>query len=380
MSLDFQNIVETAIWQNYPDLQSHPNLAEKILTICTNHKIELSKSVLASAQKYITSFFNLRNSKEYQSSLDAKRPGIAFDPKNFSVLMGYDFHLTSDNQLKLIEINTNAASSLLVEILYQAQGKSDIGTFFHENLKASFREEFNLCENIISRKVKNIALIDENYKEQNSYFEFLMFKSLFTRWGFNCLISEPDDFEFDGKNLKHKSTETPIDFIYNRLTDFYLSSPKCKAIHDAYLTKAVGLSPNPHEYFLLADKNRLIELSKKNNTEFNCLLETLSFRDFSDPEQLWAKRKKYFFKPTGAYGGRGAFKGESISRKIFNEIFEKDYLAQEYVSPPTVGDLKWDLRFYVYKDIIQLSAARLYKGQTTNFKSPGTGLGIVTFN
>jgi hypothetical protein len=41
------------------------------------------------------------------------------------------------------------------------------------------------------------------------------------------------------------------------------------------------------------------------------------------------------------------------------------------------SDLKLDLRAYVYQGAIQLLAARLYAGQTTNFRTPGGGFAPV---
>jgi len=378
--LSFRDSVANTLWQHYPELKPHAELAEKILNICTDQIVELPKSVIDQAQHAVKLFFELRLSKEYKDSLSPKQPAIAKDPESFSVLMGYDFHVTEKNELKLIEINTNAANSLLMDLLYKVHGSSDLSVAFLKSLRSSFDEEIKHCEKHTLRKIKNIAIIDDNHKEQNSYFEFLMFKALFGRWGYSCIIGDPDEFKFDGQSLVYSVGNIEIDFVYNRLTDFYLSGPKSKALHDAYFAKKVGLSPNPHEYFLLADKNRLVELSKNPNLEWSYLLNTHSFREFSSAIELWRNRKKYFFKPSGAFGGRGAFKGESISRKLFNELFEKDYVAQEYIMPPVHNDLKWDLRFYAYKDNIQLAASRLYKGQTTNFQTPGSGLGIVIFN
>jgi hypothetical protein len=40
-------------------------------------------------------------------------------------------------------------------------------------------------------------------------------------------------------------------------------------------------------------------------------------------------------------------------------------------------DLKLDVRAYVYDGAIQLVAARLYEGQTTNFRTPGGGFAPV---
>ena len=40
-------------------------------------------------------------------------------------------------------------------------------------------------------------------------------------------------------------------------------------------------------------------------------------------------------------------------------------------------DLKLDLRNYVYRGVVQLVSARLYQGQTTNFRTPGGGFASV---
>lgn len=39
--------------------------------------------------------------------------------------------------------------------------------------------------------------------------------------------------------------------------------------------------------------------------------------------------------------------------------------------------MKADIRCYVYNGQIQLVAARLYQGQTTNFRTPGGGFAPV---
>lgn len=67
------------------------------------------------------------------------------------------------------------------------------------------------------------------------------------------------------------------------------------------------------------------------------------------------------------------------------EILAGDYIAQAVVQPSqrrleidgVATDLKLDIRAYVYDGAIQLAAARLYTGQTTNFRTPGGGFAPV---
>jgi uncharacterized circularly permuted ATP-grasp superfamily protein len=65
----------------------------------------------------------------------------------------------------------------------------------------------------------------------------------------------------------------------------------------------------------------------------------------------------------------------------------RDYVAQRLVPPSQrtirVDDrevpLKLDLRNYVYDGEVQIVAARLYQGQTTNFRTAGGGFaGVFT--
>ena len=104
-----------------------------------------------------------------------------------------------------------------------------------------------------------------------------------------------------------------------------------------------------------------------------------------DGKSFWTNRKKWFFKPTSGYGSKAAYRGEKLTRRVFNEISHGGYVAQALVSPSerrllvdgVEQDLKLDLRNYVYCGRVQLVSARLYQGQTTNFRTPGGGFAPV---
>jgi hypothetical protein len=71
-----------------------------------------------------------------------------------------------------------------------------------------------------------------------------------------------------------------------------------------------------------------------------------------------------------------------MSRGTFASILAGDYLAQEMVPPPVVQyegeeEMKYDLRFYAYRDRVQLACARLYRGQMTNSQSLGGGIAPI---
>lgn len=68
-----------------------------------------------------------------------------------------------------------------------------------------------------------------------------------------------------------------------------------------------------------------------------------------------------------------------------SDLSARPYVAQEIVRPSerTIEldgrriPLKLDVRVYTYAGEAQLLAARLYQGQTTNFRTPGGGFAPV---
>jgi hypothetical protein len=108
--------------------------------------------------------------------------------------------------------------------------------------------------------------------------------------------------------------------------------------------------------------------------------------DSENAESLWQQRKQFFFKPAAAYGGRGAYRGAKLTRSTFEQLVQEHYVAQREVEPPLrrarvngeTTELKADVRCYVYRGEIQLTAGRLYRGQTTNFRTPGGGFATVS--
>jgi hypothetical protein len=217
------------------------------------------------------------------------------------------------------------------------------------------------------------------------YPEFLCYKSLFEKWG--CAVGIHDYTDLSYRNGALFAGEKEIDFIYNRYCDFTLSDPSSKDLRHAYLGGVCGFSPNPKEYILLADKRRLVPMTQPGWLESvatsnisidairDVLLPTWHIRDFSDASEIWRKRKQLFFKPPQSYGGKGAYRGASISRKVFSRVMDENTLIQQYVPAPkitfendnTAAEWKYDLRAYAYGSEVQLLVARIYQGQITNF-------------
>lgn len=357
------------------------------LLFCTD-VVELPNQLRTQAGEIVRAFSELRENKSRDTTLSALSPRVV-DPGNYSALMSYDFHVDSNGQLRLIEINTNASMSLMTELLYETQGVENVfSREFRREIIESFENERRLAG---SEKSRSVAIVDEKPEEQRLYAEFILYKELFESVGFTVRIADPSELSFREGQLE--VTGQAIDMVYNRHTDFYFETDSCRALREAMMARAACISPHPHEYRLLADKERLMELSEEGalaslaqvtrEVISKALIRTISVRSIPDHAQLWSERKKWFFKPARSFGGKAAYRGSSISHPMFANILAGDYLAQEFVPAPSIklpsqpDEFKYDLRFFVYRDRIQLACARLYRGQMTNSQTPGGGIAPI---
>jgi hypothetical protein len=328
----------------------------------------------------------------YRAHALARAPAIARVPvRARGVLMGYDFHLTADGP-KLIEINTNAGGGLLNAYLLAAHGHAEAAARVRDEFVAMFREEWRLERG--DAPLTRIAIVDEAPDGQFLAPEFELFRELFEAHGIAAVIADPGDLEREGERLVHDGR--PVDLIYNRLTDFALDSAVDRDIRAVFEAGGVVLTPHPPAHALYADKRNLMLLSDgpalralgAPEAAVGALLAGVPCTVAVTPgagESFWSERKRWFFKPPAGFGSRAAYRGDKLTRRVFEEIMHGGYIAQE-VAPPSEHDIpvaggvermKADFRCYVYGGRIQLVAARLYQGQTTNFRIPGGGFAPV---
>jgi hypothetical protein len=314
--------------------------------------------------------------------------------------LGYDFHVGDDGP-KLIEINTNAGGGLLNARLATAQRaccdavaalmkrpQPDVEALF----VAMFRDEWRRVRGDIP--LTRIAIVDERPAEQYMAPEFELFRRLFERAGIAALIADPSEFVWDGTRLLHAGQ--PVDLVYNRLTDFALDDPANAVLHAAWDADGAVITPHPRAHALYADKRNLVALcdaawlaelgvpAETRQLIADMVPMTRTVRA-DDAETLWAERKRWFFKPAAGYGSKAAYRGDKLTKRVFEEILQGDYIAQALVPPSerrlnVAGEpqqFKLDLRNYAYAGQVQLVVARLYQGQTTNFRTPGGGFAPV---
>ena len=321
------------------------------------------------------------------------------DPGARGVFLGYDFHIGPQGP-RLIEINTNAGGALLNTLLGRAQRAccEDVarlvsGPIPPDSLERAFFDMFVAEWRAAGRAglPGRIAIVDDSPEQQYLYPEFLLFAQLFRRFGVDAAVVAPEDLAFAEGRLFDAAGR--VDMVYNRLTDFLLGGPAHAPIRNAYLSGAAVVTPHPRAHALYADKRNLAILTDAARLRgwgvrqgtIETLLRGVPRTEIvsnADAERLWSERRKLFFKPAAGHGSKAAYRGDKLTRRVWSEILGGRYVAQELVPPGerqiSAGTaLKTDVRNYVYAGRVQLLAARLYEGQTTNMRTTGGGFAPV---
>ncbi len=337
---------------------------------------------------------------DYRETALAWAPGIAReDPGAKGVFIGYDFHLAPEGP-RLIEINTNSGGALLNAVLARAQRaccdeieSSMSGPVPDADIERTlfdmFVAEWHRAGH--AGAPRRVAIVDDTPQAQFLYPEFLLFARLFERFGVEAAVVAPEELQFKDGVLR--GSQGPVDLVYNRLTDFYLEAPAHAVLRAAYLANAAVITPHPRAHALYADKRNLSLLGSPGllrawgvaEADVRTLETGIPHTEIVSPanaERLWAERRRLFFKPAAGHGSRAAYRGEKLTRRVWEEIVAGRYVAQTLVRPSerrisADKALKVDVRNYVYAGRVQMLAARLYQGQTTNMRTIGGGFAPV---
>jgi hypothetical protein len=338
----------------------------------------------------------------YRDEVLSGAPRIAHEPQMASgVFMGFDFHLSPQGP-RLIEINTNAGGAFLNVAAREVQRACCEGTnglVFRqpdaEELEAAIQAMF-LCEWRAARNerpLRSIAIVDDQPETQYLYPEFLLARRMFESRGIRTYILDPGELSIRNDALEVRGEQ--IDLVYNRLTDFYFDAPHHSVLRTAYERRLAVVTPHPLAHALYANKHNLAlfsdaaALARLGVTP--AIIEQLggavpSTRSVvGSEEHWWSNRKSWFFKPGSGFGSRGSYRGDKLTRRAFSDVMSGGYVAQQITPPserwratPTGREAhKIDVRCYTYAGRVQLMAARLYQGQTTNFRTAGGGFAPV---
>lgn len=356
---------------------------------------DLSRASLRRMIRFMRAVHRLHRQPGYVRAVEPELPAAArFDPGHESVMMGYDFHDTPDGP-RLIEVNTNAGGGLLAyRTRYPdfSDWPCDPVARHQALLLGSFAREMALFSGGAVPKPARILIMDEQPTGQFLYPEMNNLRSLFRAWGVAAEVADPGELEADASGVYFRGER--VDQVYNRHCDFYLESPQLAGLRAAYLAGAVCLTPNPRAYGLLADKRRMVlwcdagrlaamGLDTAEIDLIRSVVPDCALLSDLDPADVWQQRKKWVFKPVASHGSRGVLLGDRMSRTRFNSLDLETTLVQAFAPPsetrcPGGGPArKTDFRLFVYGDRVLGVAARIYRGQVTNFREPGNGYAPV---
>lgn len=354
-------------------------------------EIVLSRANLRAMLRVMRTLHRLHHLPAYQQQVMTTVPEVArFNPGHESVMMGYDFHLTAEGP-RLIEVNTNAGGALLAYRTYQPTFPATplVGTNRHLTaLLETFAQEMRLFSAGSLHRPEQVIILDETPEKQFLAEEMRVMCTLFASWGVEANLADPSALTMGEEGVFFQGKR--VDMIYNRHCDFYLESPALAGLRAAYLAGRLCLTPNPHTYGLLADKRRMtlwsdpailqtLGLTEQTITTLQTAVPVSRLLAQMEPDQLWRERKQWVFKPVTAFGSRGVLLGDSISRQRFQELEPHTTLVQRFVPPAPAPDrpMKMDWRLFAYRDQLLGVAPRLYQGQVTNFRTPGSGYAPV---
>lgn len=369
----------------------------------SNTPVFVPSADIATMEHIVQTIESVVELPSYQERALSWAPEIArFDPGPIGAFMGYDFHLGPDGP-QLIEINTNAGGAFLNAVLARAQhqccdpSQKTAATKqaldgFEDAVFDMFQQEWQ--KQRVDSMPRRLAIVDDIPETQFMFTEFQLAQQVLQARGIDTLILDPSELEYIGGTLIAKGK--PIDMVYNRLVDFALNAPVHEALRRAYLDGTVVVTPNPRAHALMADKRNLILLSDLPTLRSWGLSEVESgYLERAVPKtrkvlandavELWSTRRDLFFKPVAGHGSKGVYRGNKLTRRVFENILKGGYIAQNFVPPGertmiidgTVTTRKVDIRLYTYAGQRLLAAARVYQGQTTNFRTPGGGFAPV---
>ena len=379
---------------NATQLESRPNLLSNVMVFLTSDDLAQMRGIVEAIEV-------AARSPAYRNAVLAWAPQSAqndFGP--LGAFMGYDFHL-DDSGPRLIEVNTNAGGAFINALLAKAQNAccSEIergliamqSEDFDSRALNVFTEEWRLQRG--TGRPRRVAIIDDQPEEQYLYPEFILARQLLRAHGIDAVIGDAAALTYEAGKLRLNDEE--IDLVYNRLVDFSFADNNHVALAEAYRDGAVVVTPNPHTHAISAAKRNLTLLSDQSWLKAAGLSDPLRTRlagipktTLVTPENLdamWADRKNLFFKPLSGHGGKAVYRGDKVTKGVWADIAGGGYVAQALATPGqrmikldgAPVRRKMDIRLYTYAGQVLLTAARIYQGQTTNFRTAGGGFAPV---
>lgn len=348
------------------------------------------------------------SSRAFQDRVERHAPEIARRAQAAAGgVLGFDFHLGGPEP-QLIEINTNpgglpvslelaravtASCDCLVEPLAHLAPTGVSLDELGPRIVDSFLAEWASARG--DAPLRTMAIVDDDPASQYLYPEFLLYQRILDRAGLRVRIADAEDLQVDDGALIFDGQR--IDLVYNRVTDFYFAEDRHAALRRAYESDLAVITPHPAAHARWSDKRLLAWLGDEalltaaglDASERDHVLRTVPATEIVEPgaaEDLWRRRKGLFFKPVDGFGSKATYRGDKLTRTAFAHIIAHRYVAQaiaptsfrRVVTDDAGGEgLRVDVRNYCMHGETWLRAARLYRGQTTNFRTAGGGFAPV---
>jgi hypothetical protein len=362
----------------------------------------------AAMDRTIALITQVMRSAAWEQRVAGQAPAIARVTQSASDgMLGFDFHLGAPEP-QLIEVNTNPGGLLvslalaraatahcdcLAEPLRQLSSASVPLTGVEERIMASFRAAFAAVRG--GQPLRSIAIVDDAPEAQYLWPEFVLYQQLFARAGLHASIVDASQLAVQDDTLL--AAGTAVELVYNRCTDFYLEEPAHAALRATCERGLAVVVPDPAAHARWADKRSLAwlrdaallreaGLDAPGVARLRATIPHTEIVDAARADDLWARRRTLFFKPATGFGSRAAYRGDKITRKAFEHVLAHPYVAQALAPASTrrvplaegeEGELRVDVRNYVADGTNLLRTARLYQGQTTNFRTAGGGFAPV---
>jgi hypothetical protein len=360
------------------------------------YAVFIDRPALEAMGRVAEAVFEVAENQGYRQRVLQWAPDIAtHDPGSAGGVLGLDFHLTEDGP-RLIEINTNPGrlllnASLLDAVRACAPTTWATWTSAEQARGAAVTAWLEDARQQSGHTPARLAIVDSAPREQFLYPEFELYASAFRDHGVDCVIRAPEDLAVGLDGLEDAYGR--IDAVYNRLTDFSIADASHTAIRHAYLARTLALTPHPRAHALFSDKRNLSVLGDaqilsgfgidagSTTLLAKVVLSTVEVMP-GNREALWAGRNGYFFKPAAGFGSRGSYRGDKLTKRVWESVASATYVAQSFAAPSARvvhggRSLKADVRCFASDTGVVLFAARLYQGQTTNMRTPGGGFAAV---
>ena len=357
-------------------------------------KIEIDAQDALHMDEVVAAVHAAASTVAYQDAALAQAPQIArLAPQRVDCLFaGFDFHLTDEGP-KLIEINTNAGGAFYGALIDDMRWKhGDAQARPMKYWSALFLRQLRHEWDLTARgPLRTVAIVDDAPDKQFLEYEFRMLARMLREAGITALIVDPRALTYRGGRLWYGATA--IDLVYNRLTSFTLERDVDRALREALMDGAVVVTPDPRNHALLGCKKNLTRLSDDaflraagvsvhtRDTLRQFVARTVAVSADNEGE-LWSTRAAYYFKPAAGFGSRAVYDGAKLTTKTWAQIVaDGSYVAQERVDAPRVDvdgvAMRYDVRAFAYGRKTFMRLARVYRGQTTNFRTPGGGFAPV---